>query len=75
MRVTLVKPPEQSRMNFGTFSLAVLSSAVNDIASIEIIDATNNSVKEAVKEVVMKKPDVVGITAMGLKSVVPFTKI
>jgi anaerobic magnesium-protoporphyrin IX monomethyl ester cyclase len=58
-------------MNFGTFSLAVLSSAVNDIASIEIIDATNNSVKKAVKEIAMKNPDVVGVTAMGLKSVVP----
>ena len=71
MRVTLVKPPEQSRMNFGAFSLEVLSSAVTDIASVDILDATNLSVDKAVAEIARRNPDVTGITVMGLKSVNP----
>ena len=71
MRVTLVKPPEQSRMNFGTFSLAVLASAVTGIASINILDATCLSIEETIEEIIKRKPDLIGITAMGLKSVTP----
>lgn len=71
MRVTLVKPPEQTRMNFGTFSLQVLSSAVTDIAFVDILDATNLSIGEAVVEITKRNPDVTGITVMGLKSVNP----
>ena len=71
MRVTLVKPPEQSSMNFGTFSLAVLASAVTDIASINILDATSLSIEETIEEIIKRKPDLIGITAMGLKSVTP----
>jgi len=38
LRVTLVKPPEQSKLNFGTFSLEVLASAITDIASVDILE-------------------------------------
>ncbi|MGA9188137.1 MAG: radical SAM protein [Methanosarcina sp.] len=69
MRVNLIKPPESSRMNFGCFSLAVLASAVRDIASIRIIDATNLTIEEAVSAAVKDKPDIIGITTMGLASV------
>ena len=71
MQVTLVKPPEQSRMNFGTFSLAVLASAITDIASVNIVDATTLSMEEATNQCIHNSPDVIGITAMGLKSVNP----
>ena len=69
MRVNLVKPPECSRMNFGCFSLAVLASAVRDIASISIIDATNLTIGEAVSATVKDTPDLIGVTTMGLASV------
>ncbi len=71
MRVTLVKPPEISRMNFGAFSLSVLASAITDIASVDIFDASNLSVDETVAEITIRNPDVTGITVMGLKSVSP----
>ena len=71
MRVTLVKPPELSRMNFGAFSLSVLASAVTDIASVDILDATNLSINETVEEITQRNPDITGITVMGLKSVNP----
>lgn len=69
MRVTLVKPPEQARLNFGTFSLAVLASAATDIASVDILDATYLSVQDAVAAILKLKPDVLGITTMSLQSV------
>lgn len=69
MRVNLIKPPECSRMNFGCFSLAVLASAVRDIASIRIIDATNLTIEDAVSAAVKDTPDLIGVTTMGLASV------
>jgi radical SAM superfamily enzyme YgiQ (UPF0313 family) len=71
LRVTLVKPPEQTRMNFGTFSLAVLASAITDIAFVDIIDATDLSIDNATIEILKRNPDVLAITTMGLKSVNP----
>jgi radical SAM superfamily enzyme YgiQ (UPF0313 family) len=69
MRINLIKPPECSRMNFGCFSLAVLASAVRDIASIRIIDATSLTIEEAVSAAVKDTPDLIGVTTMGLASV------
>ena len=71
MRVTLVKPPEESVLNFGTFSLAVLAAAVRDICCITIVDATSLDITTAVDKVLETRPDVIGITTMGLTSVVP----
>ena len=69
--MTLVKPPERSAMNFGTFSMAVLAAAVRDIASIDIIDATDLGLQDAVKKAINGNPDVIGVTAMGLNSIGP----
>jgi anaerobic magnesium-protoporphyrin IX monomethyl ester cyclase len=71
MRVTLVKPPEESVLNFGTFSLAVLAAAVRDICCITIVDATFLDMATAVNKVLETRPDVIGVTTMGLTSVVP----
>ena len=71
MRVTLVKPPERSRLNFGSFSLAVLAAAVRDITEVKILDATDLTIDEAVKAVIKTKPDLVGVTTMSLASVKP----
>ena len=71
MRVTLVKPPEESVLNFGTFSLAVLAAAVRDICCITIVDATSLDITTAVDKVLETRPDVIGITTMGLTSVIP----
>ncbi len=71
LRVHLVKPPEQTRMDFGTFSLEVLASAISDIASVDILNATSLSIEEAATEIFKKNPDVTGITVMGIKSVNP----
>ncbi|MGD8456287.1 MAG: radical SAM protein [Anaerolineales bacterium] len=70
-KIVLVKPPEYSSFNFGTFSLAVLASTVRDIADVRILDATNLCIGEAVEEIWAYKPDLIGITVMGLKSVKP----
>lgn len=69
MRLTLVKPPEQSDLNFGVFSLAVLAGAVRDIADVKILDASCLSITEATKEVLQTQPESVGITTMGFESV------
>jgi anaerobic magnesium-protoporphyrin IX monomethyl ester cyclase len=71
MRVTLVKPPEESVLNFGTFSLAVLAAAVRDICCITIVDATFLDMATAVDKVLETRPDVIGVTTMGLTSVIP----
>ncbi|WP_456474398.1 B12-binding domain-containing radical SAM protein [Candidatus Pyrohabitans sp.] len=71
MRVTLVKPPEHSKLNFGSFSLAVLAAAVRDIAEVKILDATNLTIVDAVREVLKTKPELVGVTTMGLASIGP----
>jgi uncharacterized Fe-S cluster-containing radical SAM superfamily protein len=70
-QVVLVKPPEQSHFNFGTFSLAVLAAAVHDIARVRIIDATMLGADEAAALVWAPVPAFVGITTMGLGSVPP----
>jgi anaerobic magnesium-protoporphyrin IX monomethyl ester cyclase len=69
LQVTLVKPPEQARLNFGTFSLAVLASSINDLASVNIIDATSLSIEDAVNATLKLNPDIVGITTMSLQSI------
>lgn len=71
MRVTLIKPPECSTLNFGGFSLAVLAAAVRDIAAVKILDATDLTIAEAVRATVKTKPDIAGVTTMGLASVDP----
>jgi anaerobic magnesium-protoporphyrin IX monomethyl ester cyclase len=73
IKVTLVKPPEQSSLNFGCFSLAVLASAIEDIADVKIIDATNLNPEIAVQKILYSKPDILGITAMSVSSVEPIS--
>lgn len=70
-KVVLVKPPEVSRFNFGTFSLGVLAAAIRQLAHVSILDATNLSIDEAIYAIGSLKPDVVGVTVMGLASVRP----
>jgi anaerobic magnesium-protoporphyrin IX monomethyl ester cyclase len=70
-RVHLLKPPEKSKFNFGSFSLAVLAAALEDIAEVRITDATAMGRDEAVRQAVMGSPDLVGLTVMGTTSVRP----
>lgn len=70
-RVLLVKPPERSSFNFGTFSLGVLAAVVRDITDVSILDATALSPVEASEAIVRAHPDLVGITVMGADSVEP----
>ena len=70
-QVVLVKPPESSRFNFGTFSLGVLAAAIRDHAAVTILDATALGVEAAAAAVWARCPDLVGVTAKGLRSVVP----
>ena len=70
-KVVLVKPPESSSFNFGTFSLGVLASAVRDKADVTIIDATDRSINDTVNTICSLSPHILGITAMGLTSVGP----
>ncbi len=67
----MVKPPEESRLNFGTFSLTVLAAAVGDISNVKIIDATDFGQAQAIKKILAQKPDLIGITAMSLSSIEP----
>ncbi|MBU6998440.1 MAG: radical SAM protein [Theionarchaea archaeon] len=71
LKATLVKPPEESRLNFGTFSLAVLAAGVRDSAEIAILDMTDYHVEKAVSAVLKTCPDVIGVTTMGVTSVEP----
>ncbi len=75
LNVTLVKPPEQSSLNFGCFSLAVLASAIEDIANVKILDATNLKPEKAVQKILSSRPDILGITAMSVSSVEPICKL
>jgi len=75
MKIVLVKPPERSKFNFGSFSLAVLAAALEDVAVMRIIDATTMSGDEAVREILKECPDLVGITAMGPSSVQPVIRL
>lgn len=65
----LVKPPERSCFNFGTFSLAAVAAAVRDLAGVVILDATDLTAGEAVRQIARRRPDLVGVTTMGLSSV------
>ncbi|MEN6375213.1 MAG: radical SAM protein [Smithella sp.] len=69
MKVLLVKPPERSRFNFGSFSLAVLAAYVRDLANIDIFDATHHAVERASCVMLSKKYDLIGITVMSPSSV------
>jgi anaerobic magnesium-protoporphyrin IX monomethyl ester cyclase len=75
LNVTLVKPPEQSSLNFGCFSLAVLASAIEDIANVKILDATNLKPEKTVQTILSSKPDILGITAMSVSSVEPISTL
>lgn len=75
MRILLVKPPEQSNLNFGSFSLAVLAGYIKDISDIAILDVTDLTVSNAVKATLHTSPDIIGITAMGWSSVEPVKKL
>jgi anaerobic magnesium-protoporphyrin IX monomethyl ester cyclase len=75
LNVTLVKPPELSSLNFGCFSLAVLASAIEDVANVKILDATNLKPKKAVLTILSSRPDILGITAMSVSSVEPICKL
>jgi radical SAM superfamily enzyme YgiQ (UPF0313 family) len=72
-KVLLVKPPELSPFNFGTFSLGVLGVAVRHLADVSIFDATDIPVSQAAAEVWSRRPDLLGVTVMGLNSVRPAT--
>ena len=69
MKIVLVKPPEKSSFNFGSFSLAVLAAALEDIATLRIIDATTMGTGDAAREILAESPGLIGITAMGPSSV------
>jgi anaerobic magnesium-protoporphyrin IX monomethyl ester cyclase len=75
LNVILVKPPELSSLNFGCFSLAVLASAIEDIANVIILDATNLKPEKAVQTILSSRPDILGITAMSVSSVEPICKL
>lgn len=74
-RVLLVKPPEKSAFNFGTFSLAVLAAAIRDVADVSLFDATDLSIAAASEAIVSRQPDIVGITAMAMPSVAPVAEL
>ena len=73
IKVTLVKPPEKSVLDFGTFSLAVLAAAVRDLVDIVIVDATFCELSDAVTRTLETDPEIIGVTTMGLTSVEPTT--
>ena len=68
-KIVLVKPPERSFFNFGTYSLGVLGAAVRHLAEVVIIDATDRPLNAAVEEAWEYKPEFIGVTVMGLASV------
>ncbi len=70
-RIVLVKPPERSFFNFGTYSLAVLAAAVRDRAEVTIVDATEWPAEQAADAVWARQPDLIGVTVMSLASVRP----
>ena len=68
-RIVLAKPPERADLNFGTFSLAVLAAAVRDLCEPVVLDLTTRTVAAATGAILAERPELVGITAMGLPSV------
>jgi radical SAM superfamily enzyme YgiQ (UPF0313 family) len=71
LNVTLAKPSEKSLLNFGCFSLAVLASAIEDIANVKIIDATSLKAEKAAQTILLSTPDILGLTAMSVSSIEP----
>jgi anaerobic magnesium-protoporphyrin IX monomethyl ester cyclase len=69
--VLLVKPPGRSFFNFGTFSLGVLAAAIRDLTNVTILDATDMSESEAAEQIWSRPHDLVGVTVMGLASMIP----
>lgn len=70
-KLLLVKPPEVTEFNFGTFSLAVLAAAVRREVEVVIVDATDLALDEAVRQVIAGQPDIVGVTVMSQESADP----
>ena len=70
-RIALIKPPERSIFNFGTFSLATIAAAVRDAATVSIEDATDLPIDQASARMLTLKPDLVGVTVMGTASLKP----
>jgi anaerobic magnesium-protoporphyrin IX monomethyl ester cyclase len=70
-RIVLVKPPERSRFDFGAYSLGTVAAAVRDLAEVEILDLTDQPLDEAVRRVEARRPELVGVTAMGFSSAGP----
>ncbi len=75
MNVLLIKSPERSRFNFGTFSCAVLAAYVRDVATISIFDATNCSIAQASSCILQNRYDLLGITVMSPSSVASACKL
>jgi len=73
--VVLVKPPEQSRFNFGTFSLGVLAAAIRDIATVHILDASAMDCSESAARILGFAPDWIGVTTMSLTSLAPVARV
>ncbi len=71
----LVKPPERSRFSFGAFSLAVLAAAVRDLARVAILDASELTPAQALREISDARPDWIGITTMALASLAPAAQL
>lgn len=71
LKVALIKPPEKSLLSFGYFSLAVLASAIDDIANVVIIDSTNVTIAKSARRILSQKADILGITAVSFSSVKP----
>lgn len=70
-RIVLVKPPERASFNFGAYSLGALAAAVRDRAAVSILDATDLEPDRAAAETWARRPDLIGVTAMGVDSVAP----
>jgi len=70
-KIVLVKPPERSEFNFGTFSLGVLAAALPETAHVAILDATGLSPANAAVQTWACEPDLIGVTVMGVASVGP----
>lgn len=70
IKLILVKPPGATRFNFGAFSLGVLAASIRHLAQVSIIDTTGLTVEKAVETVESHNADMVGVTVMGLPSVI-----
>lgn len=73
-KIVLVKPPERSFFNYGTFSLAVIAASVRNTAKVILLDASQLQSQKAAHEIFSFEPDLIGITVMSLTSVGPAAK-